>query len=213
MKLILIHGSGHRTSSWNKTIDHMRDMGLDQECELLCPELSELLRGREASYENLCESFSEYCAALDGELVLCGLSLGGILALDFAAHRPEKVSALVLMGTPYKVPKAAFRLQNMIYRFLPASMFKDMAFDKKDTFILGASMKDLDLSQAVQDIKCPSLIICGERDRANLKSAYILSEKIGCSRIEIIKSAGHVLNEEVPKELASLIAGFLMEQK
>ena len=83
MKKILIHGSGHKADSWRQTVSHMAG-GED----ILCPELSALLRGRPASFENLSAGFAEYCGRLDGPLHLCGLSLGGILALDYALRFP-----------------------------------------------------------------------------------------------------------------------------
>ena len=58
-----------------------------------------------------------------GPVHLCGLSLGGILALDYALDHPENVKTLVLIGTPHKVPKFAFALQNVVFRFLPKSAF------------------------------------------------------------------------------------------
>ena len=83
-----------------------------------------------------------------------------------------------------------------------------MAFNKKNTFILGNSMKKLDFSNRVSKLKCPTLIICGEKDNANIKSAYYLSENIKNSKLEIIKNTGHIINEENPKELARLINNF-----
>ena len=139
---------------------------------------------------------------------LCGLSLGGILALNYALDFPDKVNSLILIGTPHKVPKIMFSIQNIIFKFLPKSFFETMAFDKKDTFILGNSMKKLDFSNRVSKIKCKTLIICGEKDNANIKSAYYLSENIKDSKLEIIKNTGHVINEENPKELAMLINDF-----
>ena len=97
--------------------------------------------------------------------------LGGVLALAYAAHRPERVASLVLIGTPHKVPKAAFALQNLVFRFLPAAAFRAMAFDKADTFALGNSMRALDFSARAHEIGCPTLILCGERNSANLASA------------------------------------------
>ena len=69
-------------------------------------------------------------------------------------------------------------------------------------------MKKLDFSNRVQYIKCPTLIICGEKDNANIKAAYYLSENIKDSKLEIIKNTGHVINEENPKELSTLINDF-----
>ena len=47
MKKILIHGTGHKAASWKKTISCMND----QE-DILCPDLCSILKGKEAVYEN-----------------------------------------------------------------------------------------------------------------------------------------------------------------
>jgi len=171
----------------------------------LCPNLVSVLKGKEASYANLYSSFIEYCGKIDGPIHLCGISLGGILALNYALDFPEKTKTLILIGTPYKVPKAAFAFQNMIFRFLPKSVFENMAFDKKDTFALGNSMKSLDFSSRVQNIKCPTLIICGKKDNANMKSAYYLAQNIKNAELKIIENVGHVVNEEAPEVLAKIL--------
>ena len=200
MKKILIHGSGHQAASWNETISHMENSD-----DILCPNLVSILEGKEASYVNLYSSFIEYCGKIDGPVHLCGISLGGILALNYALDFPEKAKTLILIGTPYKVPKAAFAFQNMIFRFLPKSVFENMAFDKKDTFALGNSMKSLDFSSRVQNIKCPALIICGKKDSANMKSAYYLAQNIKNAELKIIENVGHVVNEEAPEVLAKIL--------
>ena len=200
MVKILIHGSGQKATSWTKTVSYMKNND-----DILCPELSLLLNGKEASYANLYSSFIEYCGKIDGPVHVCGISLGGILALNYALDFPEKVKTLILIGTPYKVPKAAFAFQNMIFRFLPESVFENMAFNKKDTFILGNSMKNLDFSGKVQNIKCPALIICGKKDNANMKSACFLEQNMKNAELKIIENAGHVVNEESPEALAKIL--------
>lgn len=200
MKKILIHGSGHKAASWNETTSHMENSD-----DILCPNLVSILEGKEASYVNLYSSFIEYCDKIDGPVHLCGISLGGILALSYALDFPEKTKTLILIGTPYKIPKAAFAFQNIIFRFLPKSIFENMAFDKKDTFALGNSMKSLDFGGRVQNIKCPTLIICGKKDNANMKSAYFLVQNIKNAELKIIENAGHVVNEEAPKALAKIL--------
>ena len=201
-QIILIHGSGHRAASWTETVSC-----LDRE-DVLCPELSALLGGKEAGYPSLYAAFADYCDETGGPVHLCGLSLGGILALDYALEHPEKVKTLVLIGTPHKVPKGAFALQNVVFRLLPKSTFTSMAFDKKDTFALGNTMKDLDFSDRVCEIRCPTLILCGEKDRANLKSAHFLAEHIPGAELRVLENTGHVVNEESPKVLAERLNDF-----
>lgn len=200
MAKILIHGSGHKATSWNEMISHM-----ENNSDILCPNLVSVLKGKEASYVNLYSSFTEYCGKIDGQIHLCGISLGGILALNYTLDFPEKTKTLILIGTPYKVPKAAFAFQNMLFRFLPKSVFENMAFDKKDTFALGNSMKSLDFSDRVENIKCPTLIICGKKDNANMKSAYYLAQNIKNAELKIIENVGHVVNEEAPEALAKIL--------
>ncbi len=206
MKKILIHGSGHKADSWNKVISNMNN-----DKDILCPDLSTILNGKEASYNNLYSSFAEYCNKLDGKIELCGLSLGGILALNYAIEYPNKVEKLVLIGIPHKVPKVMFSIQNVIFKFLPKKIFETMAFNKKDTFILGNTMKKLDFSNRVKNVKCPTLIICGEKDSSNIKSAHYLAENIKNAKLEIMKNTGHIINEENPKELSELLTEFWKE--
>ena len=155
--------------------------------------------------------FVKYCNKIYGKLILCGLSLGSILALNYTLDFPEKVNSLILIGTPYKVPKVMFRIQNIIFKFLPKSLFESMAFNKKDTFILGNSMKNLDFSNDIKNIKCKTLIICGKKDKANIKYAYYLSENIKNSQLKIMKETGHIVNEENPRELALIISNFIKD--
>ena len=201
-----VHGSGHKATSWEKTISYMTNNE-----DIVCPNLSSILEGKEASYENLYSSFVKYCNEFDGQIHLCGLSLGGILALNFALDFPQKVKTLVLIGTPYKVPKVAFSFQNIIFRFLPKSIFETMAFDKKNTFALGDTMKNLDFSDRVKNIKCPTLILCGKKDSANMKSADYLSQSIRSAELKIIENTGHVVNEENPKALADILNEYYLK--
>ena len=202
-KAILLHGSGHRADSWRETVSY-----LNRREDVLCPELSAILNGREASFPNLRAAFAQYCAQTGGPVHLCGLSLGGVLALDYALDHPENVKTLVLIGTPHKVPKVAFALQNVVFRLLPKSAFASMAFDKRDTFALGNSMKNLDFSGRLGELRRPTLILCGEKDGANLKSAHVLAGHIPGAELQVIENTGHVVNEENPRGLAERLNEF-----
>ena len=206
MKKILVHGSGHKATSWNETISYMKDSG-----EVLCPNLFSILNGKEPTYDNLFASFAEYCNQIDGQIHLCGLSLGGILALQYALDFPDKVKTLVLIGTPHKMPKVMLAVQNIVFRFLPKSVFDNMEFSKKDIFTLEKSMKDLDFRGKVKNIACPTLIVCGKNDSANMKSALYFSENIPGAKLEILENTGHIVNEENPGALAKLLDEFFAD--
>ena len=55
MVKILIHGSGQKATSWTKTVSYMKNND-----DILCPELSLLLNGKEASYANLYSLYDIY---------------------------------------------------------------------------------------------------------------------------------------------------------
>lgn len=202
-KRIFVHGSGHKAASWDETISYMENSG-----DALRPDLSALLNGKEATYVNLSACFAEYCNKIGEPVHLCGISLGGMLALSYALDFPEKVKTLVLIGTPHKVPKMLFGIQNVIFKLLPKLAFAGMAFGKEDTFALGNSMKKWDVGNRAENIQCRTLVICGKKDSANLKSAYYFAETVKYAQLKIMENTGHIVNEENPRALAKLLDEF-----
>lgn len=203
MKKIFIHGSGQKADSWEQTIAFMEDK------DILKPELSQLLQGQTASYAALTSSFAAYCEAAASDcLDLCGLSLGGMLALQFTLDHPDKVRSLILIATPHKIPKLLFAVQKLLFHCLPSTAFQTMAFDKKNTFALAKTMKRIDYRHALFKIKCPVLIVCGAKDKANLLSAFCFVRHIKHAEIKIVKDCSHVVNEEQPKRLAEIVNAF-----
>lgn len=72
-------------------------------------------------------------------------------------------------------------------------------------------MKNLDFNGKVSNVQCPTLILCGQKDSANIKSANYLSQNIKDAELKIIENTGHVVNEENPKVLAKILNEFYME--
>ncbi len=197
---VFLHGLGQSSSSWNKTLGYIKTSK-----NITCPDLCNLLHDIEPNYNNLYKEFAYYCNSFNEPLDLCGLSIGSILALNYAIEYPENVKSLILIAPQYKMPIKLLKLQNIIFHFMPKSMFEQTGF-KKDSFIqLCNSMMQLDFSNC--KVSCPVLIICGEKDKANKKSSYELSEKIQ-SKIIILKNSGHEVNIDSPNELANIINEF-----
>lgn len=203
VKYILLHGLGQAPSSWNNTIEAM-----GMKSDILCPDFSELLRDKEITYSNLYKAFSEYCMSVAGPVNLCGLSLGGILALQYGIENPDKVNSMVLIGTQYVMPKGLLKLQNMIFRVMPDSAFKTMGFGKRELICLSKSMMDLDFQQDLHKISCPILVICGEEDNANKRASLKLKEYISHAEISFIKNAGHEVNMDAPEKLGETLNSF-----
>ena len=69
-------------------------------------------------------------------------------------------------------------------------------------------MRNLDFSSRIDKIQCPVLILCGEKDKANLKSGRFLAKHIPEAKLQIIQGTGHAVNEENPRILAERLNAF-----
>ena len=203
MQNILIHGLGQKSSSWNKTISYM----VDQE-NIICPDLSSFLGQEDITYSSLYKAFSEYCDNIPKPLNLCGLSLGSVLALNYAIDNPTKVKSLVLIAAQYKMPKVLLKLQNIIFRFMPEKSFKSIGMTKKEFIELINSMMNLNFNEGLKNLSCPVLVLCGEKDVTNKKASKNLAKIILKSEIFFIKNTKHEVNTDNPKELAEIINHF-----
>lgn len=203
MKYIFVHGLGQNASSWNKVIGEIGDP-----TDILCLELSEMIKGKSVTYDNLYKAFSEYCNGISEPINLCGLSLGAILALNYTIDNPSKVNSLILIGGQYKMPKFIIKLQNIVFRWLPKAMFEKIGFSKEDFIGLTKSMVGLDFTEQLSSIPCPTMVICGEKDRANKKATQHLEKYIVQAQLQILEDAGHEVNTQEPVKLAKVIKSF-----
>lgn len=203
MKQVYVHGLGQTPASWEPVLRL-----LDAQSDRVCPDLTKLISTESSSYPTLFRAFSRFCDDLNAPLTLCGLSLGGILALHYAAQHPERVEALVLIAPQYRMPKQLLQLQNTLFRLMPGSMFQKTGFTKHQLIQLCGSMMELDFSGTLRRISCPTLVLCGSRDRANKQACTELAQLLNRAELHILKGAGHELNREVPEDLASLLQAF-----
>ncbi len=204
MRNILIHGLGQNNQSWCNTVTYLKKNGI----ESICPSLYEITNNTLLNYKNLYDEFSDFCNNQEEKVNLCGLSLGGILALDFAKEYPEKVNSIILIGTPYKIPKALFKVQNLIFKMMPKRTFEKMGCSKRKFITLVNSMCNLNIAKDLNKIKCKSLILCGAKDNVNMESAKLLNNSIKNSKFKIISNSSHEVNVDNPKELSNIIYNF-----
>lgn len=197
---VFIHGLGQNASSWDKTISKISKLS-----RVYCPDLFTILNHKDSTYENLYHAFSNYCHNIAGELNLCGLSLGAILALNYAIDYPEKVQSIVLIGAQYKMPKMLLKLQNVIFRIMPKRFFTTMGFEKKNILKLTNSLIELDFTNELKNITIPTTIICGEKDNANKKAANGLNDCLPNTKFYLLKNTGHEINVEAPEQLAAIL--------
>ncbi len=205
MQYVFLHGLGQGLASWEKVLDCLPIP--PQACR--SPGLAGLLpAGTDHTYPRLYEAFQGYCAKFPEPLALCGLSLGGVLALHFAIEHPTRVRALTLIGTPYKMPLGLLRVQNGLFRLMPQGAFHQTGFVKAGFLSLCRSMQRLDFTGSLKGASCPALVLVGEKDRANRRAAETLAALLPDGRFAVVPQAGHEVNTDQPERLAKLLSGF-----
>ena len=197
---ILVHGLGQNEKSWDQV-----KANLDNQIKVECPNLFELVKNYEINYENMYQAFLDYCNSFNEKVNLCGLSLGGLLAIDYAVDYPDKVNSLILIGTPYEVPKKLLKIQNFIFKIMPKKTSENMGITKNNFINLTKSMTDIEIKSKLKGIKCNTLILCGKKDNANIESAKQLKNHIKKSELIIIENSAHEVNVENPIELSNII--------
>ena len=205
MKNILIHGLGQSGKAWNTVKNELETKGVSS----IAPDLFELVKDKEVDYAAVYQAFSKLCESYQDRLNLCGLSLGGLLALNYAIQYPKKISSLVFIGTPFEIPKRLLKFQNLVFTLMPKSAFQSIS--KKDFIHLSKSMEDLHFMELAATLDCPALILCGVNDKTNMESAKRFHEVMKNSNLVIVENSGHEVNEENPYALASILQAFWTE--
>ncbi len=168
--------------------------------------------------------------------VICGLSVGGIIAQGLAAERPDLVTALILCDTGAKIGNpelwdsriaaveeggteaiadavmerwftAAFREGNPSFPVWHNMLTRTPAAGYARTC---AAIRDTDLIESTSRLRLPCLAICGTEDGATPPDLVReTAALIPGSRFELIRKAGHLPCIEQPGETTRLIGGFL----
>jgi pimeloyl-ACP methyl ester carboxylesterase len=166
-----------------------------------------------------------------------GTSFGGMMACELAAHRPERVSKMVLLDpiglwrddapvAPYMVMSPE-KLLATLYKHLDAAPVQKaikMPEDPKEAAVaiadliwaLGATGKfvwpipDKGLKRRLHRVTADTLIVWGEDD-ALVSSVYAaeFAARIAKARVEIIKDCGHVPQVERLDVLRPMVTSFL----
>ena len=173
---------------------------------------------------------------------ICGLSMGGLIAQQFALDYPSMVDRLVLAGTfchlgmyGWFLIKFAKLLNRIALVFISmetnAKIGAKGLFRKKeqkelrDFFIREVAkiskkeyIKVVDATYAfdslkrLKEIESPTLILNAEGEKEERKQAEIMHREIRNSRKALILDTAHASNLEKPEEFNKLVLDFLLEQ-
>jgi 3-oxoadipate enol-lactonase len=180
-------------------------------------------------------------AALLGSsrFALCGISIGGMIAMRLATRHPEQVSSLLLCDTAATIGSAttwndridAVQRGGMsavadavLERWVSPDFRPRRPADfsgwrnmlergSAQGYIAScAAVRDADLGQDLAHIAAPTLVVAGEHDVVTPpESARALAAAIHGARFQVVAGAGHVPCIEQPEALGALIQTHLDE--
>ena len=226
MKVIFVHGSGAYGGVWRYQTKYFPDSDAVDLPGHLCGQTLD-------SVEEYADWLKEY---IEGkvymDVVLAGHSFGGAIALMLALKHPRDLSGIIIIGsgarlkvhplyltTFGKATKGDVRKWHQfleeIYCFTPQGYRSDV-LEKHKAIGPAAMLSDLlccdkfDLTDRLQEINLPTLIICGELDTMTpVKYADYLGAKLANSRVEIISQATHFVFAEKPVAVNKAIEDFI----
>lgn len=170
------------------------------------------------------------CGALDdGPVPVIGASVGGMLAAELAALRPEVVSRLALLapfgiadatrlGFDYFSLRGPDRLPHLFAKGVPAA-FADRFAERGDdeapvaTYIVDIAtaaltwpIGDRGTAKRLHRIRCPKLVLLGGQDE-------LLPPSLGAAwgGATVVDGAGHLLEWDCPDEVAAELRAFLSD--
>ena len=169
--------------------------------------------------------------------ILIGVSVGGMIALDFALRYPERVKALVLCDTGAKIGTADYWTERIaavrqkgleplagtiLTRWFSSTFAQSHPAAYRGYYNMLTrtpvegyaatceALRDADLRDAIHAIQIPSLVLCGDQDLATPPSlGRTLAAALPNARFDLIENAGHLPSLEQPAVLAAKIEQFL----
>jgi 3-oxoadipate enol-lactonase len=173
------------------------------------------------------------------EAVLVGISVGGMIALAFAAAYPERVSGLVVCDTDVRIGTAGTwndRIDGIRQQGMDAMADKILSrwftpsfavrcpekYQSARNMLLRCSVegymvtceaiRDADLSGLPAKIMTKTLVLCGAEDVSTPPdSCRKLAGKIPNARFAVIEKTAHLPCIEQPDQMAAMIVPFLQE--
>lgn len=231
--LLILHGWGSSTKSWEKVQHYLARYGY----KVIVPDMpgfggsdSPPKAWHGDDYLAWLLNFIE-TQKLETPLNIVGHSFGGGLAMKLAIEYPKLVKNLILVSAAriytkhslYKrIVKKIAQLGRKMFYFMPffsiiRKIFYRLIVGEKDYMraegVMRETMKLIireDLTPELHKIQARTLIIWGTKDKATpIENAHLINEKVPGSELETIDGAGHALNLECPEKLAQMIGTYL----
>jgi pimeloyl-ACP methyl ester carboxylesterase len=229
---LLLHGLGSVGSSWLPVLKALR-----RDCRLVVPELS-ALGGTRAPGGGLgirqgAEAMARLVEAEFGgrPVTVCGLSLGGWMAVRLALARPDLVSRLVLIDAGgyrnqdwdhvqrlvkvedvagvERLYEAIFVRPPWILRHSKKAFLQAYTSPGVKSILAGTEERDAFANADLARIDVPVALIWGEKDGLfPLATARVMAAALPQASLTVIPDCGHALHWDCPDRLVAAIQAF-----
>jgi pimeloyl-ACP methyl ester carboxylesterase len=213
--VVLLHGVGGSGSMWTELMAGLPDY------HCLAPDLPGHGRSRAIAWTSRAESARLVAQLIEeratrGRAHLVGLSLGGSIALELLAIRPDLLDHVIVDGcgvvpSPIAGPmKIGVSVISPFLRFAPVARLIGRAFgvtpgDGLDDFAAQmqavdarsfrrafADANDMGLTPALLAAPCPTLLVAGERELKHVRASNrLLSERMPHAEARMMPDASH----------------------
>lgn len=175
-----------------------------------------------------------------GELLLIGASMGGRIALEAAHQAPQRVRGIALLGSTARADTEELRAlrreavaqfesgrgedlleANVWFVFHRSAWDDDALLDRYRAMLRRAGFAQLvrqnrammaahDFRPRLPEIRCPTLVVCGENDGVTPpECSRELAQAIPGARLALLPDCGHMLTMERPEAVNALLQEWL----
>jgi pimeloyl-ACP methyl ester carboxylesterase len=231
--VVFLHGLFGTPDHWRNIMTHLSD-----DYFVVAPQLpvDKYANERSESIQSV-DGLVKYVVDLMLELelppaVICGNSLGGLVAIEICLRYPERVAGLVLAGSAglyergltscvkpspsrefvRSVASDIFADPSLITEQMEAEWYEAVLDRSFVRYLLRVSRatRNRRLDHELKRLKLPTLIVWGRDDKVTPPNvAESFQRQIQNAELRFIDNCGHAPNLEHPKLFAKLLQGFL----
>ena len=233
LPIVLLHGVGSDKSVWRLQLEHF-----SRERRAVAFDYPGYGESDPAPQGTSRENYAAAILFAMSELEIyrahiCGLSLGGIVAIAVHARATERCASLILADTFAQHPdgraiyergiaasgdlRAMAEARVDVLLAQPADpavrteVIETMAGIDPAAYVIGAeAVWRAEQEERVHDIRVPTLVLCGAEDRITPPAlSRTLAGMIPGAQLELVEGAGHLSNLERPDAFNTLVGAFI----